>query len=119
MAPRDDSGRRLERAATAQYGAGVTRGSDDRRAGDGHPAPQVTPPGATDAQPAEDGGDPGGDATWLSAFLLAHRGKVYRLDGAQGGRGLPPASVPVPTDLVDDVVRAAGASGSAPGGRSA
>lgn len=48
------------------------------------------------------------DAEWLEAFLLAHRGKTYRIDGGSG-RGAGPASDRgefVPTDVIDDVVRA-------------
>ena len=48
------------------------------------------------------------DAEWLDALLLAHRGKTFRVEGGPG-RGAGPASETgeiVPTDVIDDVVRA-------------
>lgn len=57
---------------------------------------------------ATSGVGPGDDAEWLDAFLLAHRGKTFRIDGGSPVEA-GPASVTgeiVPTDVIDDVVRA-------------
>ncbi len=63
---------------------------------------------------------PRDDAQWLGAFLLAHRGKTFRIDAGPAW-GIGPASATgaiVPTDVIDDAVRAVGqASAGAPGGR--
>ena len=59
-------------------------------------------PATSDVAPGDD------DAKWLGAFLLAHRGKTFRIDGASA-RGTGPASATgalVPSDVIDDVVRA-------------
>lgn len=65
-------------------------------------------PATSDVAPGDD------DAQWLGAFLLAHRGKTFRIDGTSA-RGTGPASATgalvtsdgiVPTDVIDDVVRA-------------
>ena len=51
---------------------------------------------------------PRDDAQWLGAFLLAHRGKIFRIEGGSAW-GAGPASATseiVPSDVIDDVVRA-------------
>lgn len=69
---------------------------------------------------------PRDDAQWLGAFLLAHRGKTFRIDAgpawgaalASATGALGPSDALVPTDVIDDVVRAVGqASAGAPDGR--
>ena len=52
--------------------------------------------------------DPRDDARWLGAFLLAHRGKTFRLAEVPSADVGPASAVHtrVPTDVIDEVMRA-------------